>query len=152
HHQHRRARLPPRSRRPSRKDERAMSVKTYHGSCHCGAVRFEADLDLATGVNKCNCTYCSKARSWFKAAAPGDVRLLEGAEAMTQSQWAPPGKTPTLTYQFCRRCGVRTFGLGGDQFRFVNLAALDDAPVDELAAAPLNIVDGRHDRFDRRPE
>jgi hypothetical protein len=134
-----------------------MALKTYSGSCHCGAVRFEADIDLSQGTNRCNCSICSKARSWFALVSPDRFRQLSGAEAQAEYQWTPAGQPASnLHYRFCKTCGVRTagrgdYGPGGGLFYFIAVAALDDADADDLAHS-IRYVDGRHDRFDRPPE
>jgi hypothetical protein len=136
---------------------KGIDMKTYAGSCHCGAVRFEAELELSEGVHKCNCSCCTKARAWFVVAPPERVRLLAGADAQTDYQWVPQGRPAAfLHFRFCKKCGVRTFGLGGEPgqpgaFCFVNVAALDNVDPDELASAPVKYADGKHDRFDRAP-
>lgn len=132
--------------------------KTHRGSCHCGAVRFEADLDLtARGTNKCNCSICSKSRTWFTIVPGNGLRLTQGQDALTEYRWKPPAKAePFLRFFFCKTCGVRTWASGehpqfGGLFHAVSVMALDDVDADELAAAPVNYVDGRNDRFDQRP-
>ena len=78
--------------------------------------------------------------------------VLAGRDSHTQYQWLPPGRTEShLRYQFCKRCGIRTFGYGGDRFIFINIAALQANP-DDLASGPLRYLDGRNDRYDRQPE
>ena len=131
--------------------------KTYQGSCHCGAVRFECDLDLADGTSRCNCTFCSKSRMWIGFAKGDAFRLRQGAEVLTDYQHTPPGRPgPFLHLFFCSRCGVRPFAEGGyleqfgSAFHAVNLGCLDDA-TDDLAQAPVRFVDGRNNDWTKPP-
>lgn len=134
-----------------------MALKHYHASCHCGAVRLEVDIDLAAETMRCNCSFCSKARNWFVFVKPDQFRLVSGADAQTEYQWIPPGRPHAfLHHHFCKTCGNRTYTWGehesmGGRFYAINLALLDDADIDELAAAPIKYNDGRHDRFDQTP-
>jgi hypothetical protein len=132
--------------------------KTYQGSCHCGAVAFECELDLAAGTNRCNCGFCRKARFWFALAKEADLRLLRGAEQLTDYQSTPVGKSePFLHFTFCSRCGFRPFTRGGalpqlgGPFFAVNVACLDGVSDEELASIPVRVADGRNDDWNSPP-
>lgn len=127
--------------------------KTYRGGCHCGAVRFEADIDLAGGTVKCNCSICAKDRKWLCAVKPEAFRLLKGESDLSNYQFG----ARKIHHPFCKRCGVRPFswgaiGPGGSRMYAVNVHCLDDADDAELAEAPVTYVDGRNDNFKAPPK
>ena len=118
-------------------------LKTYSGSCHCGAVRYEVDLDLAKGTTRCNCRICTKTRSWGTHVKPDAFRLLTPEDALSSYAYAA-----SIRFLFCRTCGVRSFGrgnlpqLGGD-FVTIQVNCLDDATPEELLSGPVQFCDGR---------
>ena len=127
-------------------------LKTYKGSCHCGEVQYEVDLDLAAGTGKCNCSICTKQRSWGATVKPDAFRLLKGADALSDYQFG----TNSIHHPFCKHCGVSSFGHGyigaiGGDFVSVKVSCLDDVDLAELIAAPVRYFDGRHNNWFNTP-
>lgn len=125
--------------------------KTYLGGCHCGAVRYEADIDLSRGTVKCNCSICRKGRAWLAAIEPRDFRLLRGAESLTEYQFGPK----RIHHLFCKQCGIKSFGRvdtpDGNAFMTVSVSCLDDISDAALASLAIMYVDGRNDDLESAP-
>lgn len=129
--------------------------RTYHGSCRCGAITFEADIDLARGTARCNCAYCRKVRNWSaRLTEPTALRVTKGEARV--SEWASEWPGGRIAHGFCPVCGITLFSRGdipeaGGDFVSVQVAALDDAAPEELIAAPIRYSDGAHDNWTHPP-
>lgn len=129
-----------------------MAIKTFHGSCHCKGLRFEADLDLDKGTGKCNCTYCAKVRNWAAQTTPAGFRWL------AKDTYGEYGFVPGSTnhHMFCTKCGVRV-GTEGTipqlgAYVSVQLSTLDDLSVDELIGAKVHFANGLDNDWMHAPE
>jgi len=92
-----------------------------------------------------------KARCWTVVVPEAAFTLVAGEAELGSYRFGARRER----HYFCRRCGIRPFGLGDSQrrgsFYSVNVACLDDVAAAELAAAPVTYVDGRNDQWHTPP-
>lgn len=81
-----------------------LELKTFQGSCHCGAVTFEID----TGLNElttCDCSICIRKNALMIKVHENAMRLLSGQDSLSTYTF----NTHTAQHYFCRVCGIYTF-------------------------------------------
>ncbi len=106
-------------------------MKTYYGSCHCGAVSFEVEADFKEGM-RCNCSHC-KRKGMLLAFVPKSQVKVIGEEGTNTYQF----NKKVIDHKFCPTCGVQPFGQSGDTMA-INLNCIHD---EDLDAATLTIKD-----------
>jgi hypothetical protein len=129
-------------------------IRPFNGSCHCGAVRFRCDIDLAQPTSRCNCTMCTKTRLWKTIAQPGSFAFLQGADDVAIYRFG----SRRVEHRFCRHCGIKLGGrvAKGEQvpqdLDVVSIACLDDMDDATKAGLAVEYQDGRHDDWAHAPD
>jgi hypothetical protein len=113
--------------------------QTYTGSCHCGAVRYEAEAEIS-GVVACNCSFCQKKGTLLAFTDEEDFRLTEGADRIAEYRF----NRHVIGHVFCTTCGVEPFARGvrpdGGHMVALNVRCLDGVEPDSF---PVRQYDGR---------
>jgi hypothetical protein len=122
-----------------------METKKLHGSCHCGAVRFEFEADLQQGASRCNCSVCTKIGMLSSIVKPSAFKLVSGEKSLSEYQFG----AKSATRYFCKTCGIHCFGRGhlpevGGDYVSINYNCLDDV---ELVGLKTTHWDGRHNNW-----
>lgn len=112
----------------------------YTGSCHCGRVRYTADLDLSKPVFECNCSHCSRKGFLLSFIPALSFELLSGDADLTEYRF----NKHVIAHRFCRVCGVQCFGEGkspdGTETRAINVRTIEDL---DLSTLTRQMLDGK---------
>jgi hypothetical protein len=115
-----------------------MTARTYHGSCHCGVVKFTIITEPITKGCRCNCSICRRKGAvlsdvWFspdevKVDTRGELGLYRFGDR-------------DVNHWFCKTCGIFPFSeLSAKPGNYrVNLGCVEG--LDPLALE-LRLIDG----------
>lgn len=112
-------------------------MPTYHGSCHCGAVRFTVEAEISDAYT-CDCSLCSKKNALMTAVHESQLKITAGEDKLGLYQW----NARIAKHYFCSQCGIYTFHRKRsmpDHFS-INLKALDDF---DWASLPVRAAEGK---------
>jgi len=116
-----------------------MTAEPHTGSCQCGAVAFEAVVDISEPA-VCNCSRCQRLGAILAFTPRESFTLLRGEDALSEYTF----NRHVIRHQFCRTCGIQTFAYGtmpdGTEIVAINCNCLDGVDPRTLSVRQ---VDGR---------
>ena len=84
----------------------AAGIVKVEGGCHCGLVRFEADVpDAAIEVHACDCSICAMTGYLHLIVPDKDFRQTEGRRETSVYRFG----TGAAQHIFCGQCGIKSF-------------------------------------------
>jgi hypothetical protein len=100
----------------------------YTGSCHCGAVSYAVELELAK-VIACNCSMCGKSGTLLSFVPVDKFELKSGEDSLTEYTF----NTHVILHNFCKKCGIKSFARGkkpdGTPMIAINARCLDGVDI-----------------------
>ena len=143
----------------------------YRGSCHCGAVRYEARINFQGPtpeepdciMSRCNCSYCQKAGLLIVSPISGSFRLLppkghdDGEPKLVVYRFG----AGMVKHYFCPGCGITCHYSGsfktdeGKVVPFTRLNAqtvdgrVDGTQMESLQDIQIKYWDGKSDGWDK---
>ena len=118
-----------------------MAEKQHQGSCHCGAVKYTAMLDLEKPVLVCNCSMCGRSGTMLAFVPRAAFTLLQGENNLTSYKF----NKSIIDHVFCRTCGIKPFAYGtgsdGKPMTAINARCLEGVDVSTLKT---HAYDGRN--------
>ena len=124
-------------------------MKVIEGSCHCGAVGFEARFEGAIETSKCNCSICTKSRFWKTLVSAEAFTLLKGKDALQTYRFG----SGYVAHHTCGTCGVKVYGtvpMEDMDLVAISVTCLNLDP-EELAGLRVSFEDGRNDAHQDAP-
>jgi hypothetical protein len=76
-----------------------------NGECHCGTVKFTADVAEPLRGGRCNCSICAIKGAVTVGVPLDGLRIVAGEDALTLYQF----NTKVAKHYFCSKCGAYTF-------------------------------------------
>ena len=129
----------------------------YEGSCHCGAIGFTYRTSIKPeqwSIRACQCSFCRAHDALSTSDPAGQIAFAAARPELLQKYRFG---LKTADFLLCRECGVyigAVIASAGATFGIVNVHALQEAPANLAAPAPISYddedVDGRVSRREDR--
>ena len=86
-------------------DTRSREPVTLEGACHCGAVRFAAELPRGlASARRCTCSLCRMRGAVAVTGSIAGFKLHHGADKLATYRF----NTGVAEHHFCTECGIYT--------------------------------------------